>query len=500
MGFGAYALWETGLFRWTWWIVPGCWLMTYGLTRFWKPSRFRTEEVNAPEHWTPADESALKIVTEYQKEVDKISPEQLTDFHFYLDKSQQLAQSLAIHYHPESQDLYSSLTLLEVLAAIRLAVEDLEDWFLESVPGSHVITINQWKMLGHAPKWVKRIRDTGWFASMLINPLNVAKFFTAKLTLEPITDELRAEFLAMVYLRFIRLAGFYLIEMNSGRLRRGADRYRAAFSKDENKSPSSDKNPPTEITPQTITVAVMGQVKAGKSSLVNALLGRTETAMGATPTTRTNSRHEVTIPGSDETLVLLDTPGYAESGASRHERKEIENAVTEADVVLLVTAANSPGKRADVEMLESIQNYFSTRHELKPAPIIVCLTHIDALSPMMEWSPPYNWKEPQSLKEENIAAAVAAVQKTFREFPELIVHTVPLCTDLSRGRTFNIEEELIPTIASCVSSGKTVAMVKAYEKMLDQDRLKTLLQQLKSSGQTLLQTYLDERLLKKKHD
>src|SRR5690606_6338684 len=118
-----------------------------------------------------------------------------------------------------SKDPLGSLTVPEVLAAIRLAVDDMERWMLTSVPGSRLLTIGQWQMLQWAPTWFRRIQNAAWAASILINPANVARFFSSRLTYDPITAELQDEILAVVYLRFVRQVGYYLIEMNSGRLR-----------------------------------------------------------------------------------------------------------------------------------------------------------------------------------------------------------------------------------------------------------------------------------------
>ncbi len=491
VGFGAYALWETGLFRWTWWIIPGCWVLTYVIASLWRPQRIQPEVGQLPEHWTPQDKAATEIVMQFQQDVDQLAPDELTDIQVYWQKSQELAHALAQHYHPNSKELYSSLTVLEVLAAIRLAVEDFEEWFQDSVPGSHLVTIEQWKLLGKAPKWVKRASDAGWLASMVINPLNVAKFFSSKLTLQPIADELRGEFLAAVYLRFIRQVGFYLIEMNSGRLRRGAERYRATFGQltDEKMNPSSQTSP--GVKTKSVTVAIVGQVKSGKSSIVNALIGKREAVTDVLPSTTSISRHQFPIPGTQETITLLDTPGYADAGATKAELNELERAIEEADVVLLVTDAHSPGKAADVELIHELQLHAQSHPELKPAPVVLCLTHIDLLSPMMEWNPPYNWESPNLPKEKSIHDAIIAMRDLFGED---IAGVIGVCSDIDRSRSFNISEGLIPALAKVLDSGKAVAVLKAYERSLDQDRFSALLNQLKTSGKTLLNLWIEERL------
>ena len=98
----------------------------------------------------PAIERAALIVREFQQKVDQLTPTQLTDPHFYRQQAQSLATVLAQHYFPDANDPFSSLTVPEVVAAVRLAVDDLEQWLLTSLPGSRMLSIKQWQMLQHA--------------------------------------------------------------------------------------------------------------------------------------------------------------------------------------------------------------------------------------------------------------------------------------------------------------------------------------------------------------
>lgn len=504
VGLGAYALWQTGLFRWTWWIIPGCWLVTYGLSVAWKPQRYRPEELEPSAHWTPQDTAALLVVQQFQQEVEEITPEQLTDLRFYVQQSQELARRIARHYHPQAREHYSSLTVVEVLAAIRLAVEDVEEWFRDSVPGGHLVTIEQWRLLGKAPKWVKRISNAGWLASVVVNPVNLAKFVTSKLTLGPLAEGLKTELLAAVYLRFLRQSGFYLIEMNSGRLRRGASHYRAVFgspgrtaSSESASAPGAATAPQREsiveqVRPESVVIAVIGQVKAGKSSLINLLLGERQTVTDVLPATRTVTRHLWRIPGTEEAVTLLDTPGYADAGATPAEIAEMSRAVSEADLILLVCDAHAPGKSADLKVLQELRVNQARHVELKPAPVLVCLTHIDLLSPVLEWSPPYDWTEPQHPKERSIHAAR---EEMLRLFGSMIVDAVPVCTDSERGRTYNVTPGLLAALIEHVSVGKSVALLKAYEKSLNAGRWSELLKQVRTSGESLVKVWIEERLL-----
>ncbi|WP_437185617.1 GTPase [Planctomicrobium sp. SH668] len=494
LALGAYALWLTDLFNYTFWILPGFWLATWILSLLWKPQKAtEIEPDEVPEHFTPRDEEALGVVRRYQDQVDNLSPAQLVDPNFYLKQSQNLSRDLAALYHPKSSDPISSLTVPEVLAAARLALDDMEKWMLESVPGSQLVTIRQWQWLQHAPKWVKRVQNAGWAVGVLINPATVLKYLTSELTMGPVTQELQTEFLASVYLRFIRQTGFYLIEMNSGRLRGGADHYRETFG--TLNSLSQPQKPTLEqaekLKPESLTVALVGQVKAGKSSLVNSLIGSGQARSDVLPATSEVERYQFQIPESDVRLTLLDTPGYADAGATKKQLKEIQEAVRGADVVLLVMAANSPARAADRQMIDELKRWYSGNPTLKPAPVIICLTHIDMLTPVMEWNPPYNWEHPTSRKEESIHDAVEHVKQLFSDSTR---NVVPVCSDIARNRQASIVEELFPALLAVLSQGQLVAVLRAYHKQLGQDRLKRLAKQVTNSGKYLLMMWIEERL------
>src|SRR6202044_3849881 len=77
------------------------------------------------------------------------------------------------------------------------------------------------------------------------------------------------DLVAWFHTAFVHRLGSYLIDLNSGRLRVGADRYR------ELKQQRGDEAAPAEAPEHAaqVTLTVLGQAKMGKSSLINALFG-----------------------------------------------------------------------------------------------------------------------------------------------------------------------------------------------------------------------------------
>lgn len=497
---GGYALWSTGLGWTAWWLAPICWGLAWCLGRFWR-ARDPKEvyAVPVPSYWTPRDRQATEIVRQFQQKVEQFSPDELVDLQVYQREVQALAESLAQHYHPAATDPLSSLTVPEVLAAARLAIEDMEQWLLTSVPGSRMLTIRQWRRLPEAaPKWMKRYRllqNTYMAASMLWNPANVLQYLTSKLAFEPVATGIQSELLAAVYLRFIQQAGFYLIEMNSGRLRGGADAYRRTLSR--GRGHSGQRALLDSVEARSVTVALVGQVSSGKSSLVNALTRSTQAAVDILPETRTVQRYQLSLGKPPVTVTLLDTPGYSEIGATAEQLEQIQAALRETNAVLLVMDAHSPAREADRRTMAELETWYSKQPRLKPPPLVGVLTHVDLLRPVLEWSPPYDWREPAKPKEQSIHDAV---EYTRELFAGALVGVVPVCSDARPERLWGIMEELVPALTLVLDEAQSAALLRVFEQELDQGRYKLLFKQVQRLGSDLFRVWVEERLQSKGRD
>ena len=98
-------------------------------------------------------------------------------------------------------------------------------------------------------------------------------------------------------------------------------------------------------------LVVIGTGPVGKTSLVNALLGRTVGEVGATMgTTRAGQSHTHVVEGLEGTLLLTDTPGLGEPGPEGSDRElEAIDLATRAD--LLVFVVDHDLTRADCQTI-----------------------------------------------------------------------------------------------------------------------------------------------------
>jgi hypothetical protein len=220
-------------------------------------------------------------------------------------------------------------------------------------------------------------------------------------------------------------------------------------------------------------VTLLGQVKAGKSSLVNALLSEQQARTDVLPATSDVERYELKTPGIPTKLVLLDTVGYGHAGPRADQVPATRDAARQSDLLLLVLHARNPARQADLLMLEDLRDWFAAHPDLKKPPLLAVVTHIDLLSPSMEWAPPYDWQRPKRPKEQNIHDAVAAVRQALGEF---VSGAVPVCT--AAGKVYGIDEWLLPAVAERLDEAHGVALLRCLRGEVDTGKVRKVFQQL----------------------
>lgn len=105
-----------------------------------------------------------------------------------------------------------------------------------------------------------------------------------------------------------------------------------------------------------LNIVVFGTGSAGKTSLVNALLGEVAGAVEATMgTTTIGQTYYLPLPGLPREIVITDTPGILEPGIAGTERETLARQLaTEADLLLFVI--DNDLRRSELEALQSLAN------------------------------------------------------------------------------------------------------------------------------------------------
>ncbi len=493
---GSYAMWKSGYALLLWWPLFACASVGYFLAWYWlrKKQLLPAGETAPPMEWADRDKAAWKLV---EARAEKLGSDTRTEFHdtmFYAHLAQEMSQELARFYHPEDKDPLGSVTVPEILAVVELASHDLAQMVDEHIPASHVMTINNWRwtrdMALKATDWYNKAVPFWWAASAFFNPIHTAARYAA--TQAGATAPLQmfqTDLIAWLHRSFVSRLGYYLIELNSGRLRIGVDRYREL----KKVVGRTDGQTPSQAV-ELVTLTVLGQAKAGKSSFINAMLGQQKAMTDITPATTGITRYELPLPESTTRLVLLDTPGYAHAGRREDHVKATHQAAQKSDLIILVLHARNPARQPDLEALEELKQWFAARPELKMPAVLAVVTHIDLLSPAMEWSPPYNWQEPQRTKEEQIQQALTAVRD---QLGDHLVGAVPLCT--LPGKVYGIDEWFLPTLMELLGEARAVSLLRCLRGERDTGKVRKVVEQALTLGARLLDVYLQGKMYQSRH-
>ncbi len=120
-------------------------------------------------------------------------------------------------------------------------------------------------------------------------------------------------------------------------------------------------------------VAILGRPNAGKSTLLNALVGTKLAIVAAKPqTTRTAIEGVVTRP--DAQIVFVDTPGIHKSSSllNRRMMDAVRNAADAPDVALFIVDASAPPSDEDIHAIALLKK--------STAPVVAVFNKIDRLS------------------------------------------------------------------------------------------------------------------------
>lgn len=478
---GSLYLWSRGLAFHVWWPLAACMIVGYVLAWYWQRNKQLLHPVDftPPLHWTERDRQAWHLVEERAKGAANLDADKLGAFQFYVDTAQEMALELARFYHPSAKDPLTSLTLPEILAVIELAAHDLGELVDQYLPGGHLLSIRDWRRAKQISEWYQTASNLYWAVSALFNPVNTGlRYVTSQLGMSRPLELLQQNLIAWFYTAFVHRLGTYLIDLNSGRLRVGVQRYRELQRRPE---PDGQPAPPAadeaDRVPR-VTLTIMGQVKAGKSSLINALLGEQRARTDVLPATNEVTRYELQPEGIPTRLVLLDTVGYGHAGPREDQLRATEEAAQQSDLLLLVVQARNPARQADAKMLGGLERWFASRPDLKKPPVLAVMTHIDLLSPAMEWAPPYRWDQPARPKEQQIHEAWNALRE---QLGEHLVGIVPVCT--APGKVYGMEEWLLPTLAELLDEAKAVALLRCLRAEANTGKVRKVLQQLLQAGQ-----------------
>jgi predicted GTPase len=480
---GGYFAWRQGWGIWLWWPLTGCLALAYFLAWRWQRSLrlIGRPDYEVPLFWTERDREAWKLVEAYANRAAQAARSRLGELATYPQTAQELAEEITRFYHPGAADPIGTLTIPEILAVIELASHDLGGLVDQYLPAGHLLTVNNWRQARQAADLYSKASNLYWLVAALFSPVETGlKFAASRMGLTESFRRLQDDLLLWFFTAYIHRVGAYLIDLNSGRLRVGASRYRELVRAQTGESGEGNNQAEVKAAPG-VAITVMGQVKAGKSSLINVLLGEQRARTDVLPATNEQTRYELRPPDLETSLFVIDTVGYGHDGPKADQIAATALTARESDLLLLVLHARNPARQADLEMLRGLERWFIDRPERKMPKILAVLTHIDLLSPALEWQPPYNWKEPKRAKDTQIQQAINAVRE---QFGDRLACAVPACTD--PNKTYGVEEWVLPALLALLDEARAVALLRCLRSEAGAEKIQKVMRQLFAAGSQLL--------------
>jgi predicted GTPase len=414
-------------------------------------------------------------VQEYLARVDRqeivlTSKEQL------LALGQEILERVATCYHPHAAEPFLAVRIPQLFRAIEETARDLAN-LTRDVPLAHSITIGD-AVRGYQLQ--QRLKPAYNAYQVLYPLLNWQNALFRMLVTDRLFDVAKQTLAQWLLKWYVDRVGYHAIELYSGRLpltrRVDSEAYFAPAS-----PPVPGENPPP-VSAGPLRVLILGQVKAGKSSLVNALFDEPRAVTDVLPATAQLTSYVLERAELGTTLIVSDMGGYEDPSAPHERLEEAFTEALQADLIVLVVSAVNVAREPDRQLLTQLRAHFAQHSELRPPPVVVVLTHIDLLRPPREWSPPYNVVTPNSQKAHAIRGSINAVAADVGVPAEGIV---PVC--LLPERVYNVEEALMPLLPEVLPEAKRTLLIRSLKTFREHEQWEILGQQARATGRFLVQ-------------
>ncbi|MBC7002286.1 GTPase domain-containing protein [Photobacterium sp. BZF1] len=324
-----------------------------------------------------------------------------------------LSMEVASQYYPERDTKALSFTAPEFLLMLEKVSHRYRRFLLNHVPFAETLKLSHFQQgYQHKDKLgaAKKVYDV-YRVFRAMTPAGLIAEARGQL-LGRLFDEVNEEVQFTLKKVLLQEVLSVAIDLYSGR-------YKAAEG--ELKSSESDNEFAEELEP--LRVAIVGQVSAGKSSLVNTFVGNIVAEVSAIPSTENIVLHRCYVDGID-IIHLVDLPGIDGSDSTN---KLLVKQMAQSDIVLWVLKANQPARKSDAILRQQLDEYYlqeENRSRKKPK-IIMVLNQVDRLTPIKEWQPPYDLDNAQSAKGKTIKAALTFNSQQLKPDDAVVVAMPP---------------------------------------------------------------------------
>lgn len=374
--------------------------------------------------WTEREVAAWDAVCTIADDVD---PGRLNSRNAFLALGTRTVETVGETMFPGEDHPLWRFSVPELLVLTKRVSDALEPVVRDNIPHGDSLTIGQ-AMAIYQWRSVMGVTEAVHDLWHLTKPASDAGAETREDVSRRLGDWDRNELGRRLAAAYVRVVGRAAIDLYSGRLRNAMAAPPPRAAEAQQPTANGQAAAPQEVV-IPLRILVAGQVAAGKSSLISALLRQIRARVDALPPSRGLRAYEFKRDGVAEAL-LVDSPGIEADDVA------IEGLKTQAqhcDLLIWVTSAMGPERGRDRKVLEALRR--AARAEGRHPPVLAVHTHVDQLTPILDWTPPYNLDRAESPKAQSIAKALLAVATDLR-VP--IQSVVPVCLDQMRG-TYNVD-------------------------------------------------------------
>lgn len=343
-----------------------------------RSTAFESLERQPPNHWTPTDH---RILADIRPELFTLA-RQSTGWESLPDLGLSLLRQVAVRYHGDKTYAEWSFSPTEVLAITEHLSRRYRQILRDNVPFVEHIKLRHLMLLHDSSDYIGRgTRLYGLYRKIrMVTPEGIIAELRSQL-LDKVFDGVADDLQQKVKFLLLQETLHTAIDLYGGHFR---------FEDQDLAISHAGQHDQTHQAPplEPVRIVLLGQVSAGKSSLVNTLIEQTRAEVSALPSTDALAVYRFQVSG--ETLFnLVDLPGLnGDPDVEKHLLRE----VARSDIVLWVLKANQPARKLDQQFREKLEQYFAGKANTtrRPPLVVGILNQVDRLGRPDDWAPPYD--------------------------------------------------------------------------------------------------------------